>query len=130
MAFCDQCGQRLDDRARFCPSCGAPRSTPEEAEPIAPEPESVTAAEPAAPEPEPEREPQPEPEPPSSRPAQAELVGQLGQTPAVVAAGVIGAGTFAVVFVAGFILAALPDASLIGFLGADAGYVEEAFRQM
>ena len=33
-------------------------------------------------------------------------------------------------FVAGFILAALPDVSLIGFLGADAGYVEEAFRQM
>jgi hypothetical protein len=47
-----------------------------------------------------------------------------------VAAGVIGLGTFAVVFVAGFLLAALPDASLIGFLGADAGYVEEAFRQM
>ena len=33
-------------------------------------------------------------------------------------------------FVAGFVLAALPDASLIGFLGADAGYVQEAFRQM
>ena len=33
-------------------------------------------------------------------------------------------------FVAGFVLAALPDASLIGFLGVDAGYVEEAFRQM
>ena len=33
-------------------------------------------------------------------------------------------------FLAGFVLAALPDASLIGFLGADAGYVEEAFRQM
>jgi hypothetical protein len=68
-----------------------------------------------------------------SAPAQAELVdqlGRLGQTPAVVAAGVIGVGTFAVVFVAGFVLAALPDASLIGFLGADAGYVEEAFRQM
>ena len=79
---------------------------------------------------------EPEPEPAPSRPrsaAQAELVGQLGQlgqTPAVVAAGVIGIGTFAVVFVVGFVLAALPDASLIGFLGADAGYVEEAFRQM
>ena len=46
------------------------------------------------------------------------------------AAGVIGIGTFAVVFITGFVLAALPDASLIGFLGADAGYVEEAFRQM
>ena len=46
------------------------------------------------------------------------------------AAGVIGIGTFAVVFVVGFVLAALPDASLIGFLGAGAGYVEEAFRQM
>ena len=57
-------------------------------------------------------------------------LGQLGQTPAVIAAAVIGTGTFAVVLVAGFVLAALPDASLIGFLGADAGYVEEAFRQM
>ncbi|HYH90005.1 MAG TPA: hypothetical protein VEX67_12275 [Solirubrobacteraceae bacterium] len=57
-------------------------------------------------------------------------LGKLGQTPAVVAAGVIGVGTFAAVFVAGFILAALPDASLIGFLGVNAGYVEEAFRQM
>ena len=27
-------------------------------------------------------------------------------------------------------LAALPDASLIGFLGSDAGYVQEACRQM
>ena len=84
---------------------------------------------------EPEPEPQPEPPPARDRSAapQAELVGQLGalgQTPAVVAAGVIGIGTFAVVFLAGFVLAALPDASLIGFLGADAGYVEEAFRQM
>ena len=42
----------------------------------------------------------------------------------------IGLGTFAIVLITGFILAALPDASLIGFLGADAGYVEEAFRQM
>ena len=143
MAFCDQCGQRLDDRARFCPSCGAPRSTPgrsEEPEPTAPEPESVAVVEPAAPSPSPNpnpnRSPNLNPRLRASRrlpPAQAELdrqLGQLGQTPAVVAAGIIGAGTFAVVFVAGFILAALPDASLIGFLGADAGYVEEAFRQM
>ena len=75
-------------------------------------------------------DPPPEPRPTA---AQAELVGQLGQlgqTPAVVAAAVIGAGTFPVVFVVGFVLAALPDDSLIGFLGADAGYVEEAFRQM
>ena len=78
--------------------------------------------------------PSPSPSPrPRSAPAQAELVdqlGKLGQTPAVVAAGVIGVGTFVVVLIAGFVLAALPDASLIGFLGADAGYVEEAFRQM
>jgi hypothetical protein len=109
MAFCDQCGERLEDRARFCPHCGAQRAP------------AAVAEEP----------------PPASSPsrsgAQAELagqLGQLGQTPAVVAAAVIGVGTFAVVFVAGFVLAALPDASLIGFLGADAGYVEEAFRQM
>ncbi len=159
MAFCDQCGQRLEDRARFCPNCGAPRSGAARAEPepplapsakpppspVEPEPEPEP---PPAPEPEPEPEPEPPPPPPpppaaeepapepAARPrsaAQAELVGQLGQlgqTPAVVAAGVIGIGTFAVVFVVGFVLAALPDASLIGFLGADAGYVEEAFRQM
>ena len=78
----------------------------------------------------------PAPAPDRARPSpspQAELVSQLGalgQTPAAVAAGVIGIGTFAVVFITGFVLAALPDASLIGFLGADAGYVEEAFRQM
>jgi hypothetical protein len=162
MAFCDQCGRRLEDRARFCPNCGAPRSgvaTAQPEPPVAPSPlqrEPEPEPEPA-PEPEPEPEPPPppppprqeapepppppaaeapEPEPTASRPrsaAQAELVGQLGQlgqTPAVVAAGVIGIGTFAVVFVVGFVLAALPDASLIGFLGADAGYVEEAFRQM
>ncbi|MEA2132826.1 MAG: zinc-ribbon domain [Solirubrobacteraceae bacterium] len=107
MAFCDQCGNQLEDRARFCPNCGAQR---------------ISTAE-------------PEPEPPAARsvPAQTELVdqlGRLGQTPAVVAAGVIGAGTFAVVLVVGFVLAALPDASLIGFLGSDAGYVQEACRQM
>jgi hypothetical protein len=150
MAFCDQCGQRLEDRARFCPHCGAPRSGAATAEPEPPVAEPPPAVEPD-PEPEPEPGPEPEPEPPpppapaaqepapepaSSPPrsaAQAELVGQLGQlgqTPAVIAAGVIGIGTFAVVFVVGFVLAALPDASLIGFLGADAGYVEEAFRQM
>ena len=117
MAFCDQCGQRLEDRARFCPNCGAPRSGAATAEP---EPPVAPAAEPAPPrwnrprslspsppepepEPEPEprpapppppaAEPEPEPEPAASRPrsaAQAELVGQLGQlgqTPAVVAAG-------------------------------------------
>ena len=174
MAFCDQCGNKLDDRARFCPNCGAPRSATEApsepAPPPAPEPPP-----PPPPPPEPEPEPEPEPAPPPPPPpvaadevrsepadevrsepaeeprsepadevrsepdparsggAQAELVGQLGalgQTPAAVAAGVIGVGTFAVVFVAGFVLAALPDASLIGFLGADAGYVQEAFRQM
>jgi hypothetical protein len=128
MAFCDQCGQRLEDRARFCPNCGAPRNGAAAAEPEAPPAEPVPPAL--------EPDPSPPPPPTEARPrsaAQAELVGQLGQlgqTPAVVAAGVIGLGTFAVVFVGGFILAALPDASLIGFLGADAGYVTEAFRQM
>jgi hypothetical protein len=110
MAFCDQCGERLEDRARFCPHCGAARAV-------------------AQPEPPPAEQPAPQ----ARAGAQADLagrLGQLGRTPAVVAAAVIGAGTFAVVFVAGFVLAALPDASLIGFLGADAGYVEEAFRQM
>lgn len=141
MAFCDQCGQRLEDRARFCPNCGAPRSgaataEPEPPPPVEPAPEPEPEPEPPAPPPPPPpaaEEPEPEPAPRPRSAAQAELVGQLGQlgqTPAVVAAGVIGVGTFAVVFVAGFILAALPDASLIGFLGADAGYLEEAFRQM
>src|SRR3954470_9756192 len=141
MAFCDQCGQRLEDRARFCPNCGAPRAGTATAEAEPPVAEPTSPAEPA-PEPEPEPNPDPDPEPNPPPPpraeaprsaAQAELVGQLGQlrqTPAVVAAGVIGIGTFVVVFLVGFVLAALPDASLIGFLGADAGYVEEAFRQM
>src|SRR4051794_7026546 len=127
MAFCDQCGQRLEDRARFCPHCGAPRTgaaTAEPEPPVAerPPPEPAPPAVEPAPEPAPEPEPDrraPEPEPASARPrsaAQAELVGQLGQlgqTRAVVAAGVIGLGTFVVVFVVGFVLAALPDASLI-----------------
>jgi hypothetical protein len=146
MAFCDQCGSELSDRARFCPNCGAPRPgaatvKPEPPAPVPPEPEpEPPAAEPEAqpepappPQPEPEPQPEPAPQPQRTAPIPAELVDQLatlGRTPAVVAALVIGAGTFAVVFVAGFILAALPDASLIGFLGADAGYVEEAFRQM
>jgi zinc-ribbon domain len=157
MAFCDQCGNQLEDRARFCPNCGAPRTAtvdpaPPPVEPPAanePEPVAEREAEPVA-RPEPVAEPEPEPAPwtrsePTPEPApaadpprrspppQAELVdqlGRLGQTPAVVAAGVIGAGTFAVVLVAGFVLAALPDASLIGFLGSDAGYVQEACRQM
>jgi zinc-ribbon domain len=149
MAFCDQCGTELGDRARFCPNCGAPRpgaatAEPETPAPAPPEPERAPVEpEPPAPEPEPEPpppepqppppEPRPEPQPTRTGPVPAELVDQLsalGRTPAVVAAGVIGVGTFAVVFVAGFVLAALPDASLIGFLGANAGYVEEAFRQM
>jgi hypothetical protein len=147
MAFCDQCGNKLDDRARFCPNCGAPRAAaaapdpsaaPAEAPRVEEPPPPAPAEEPAAEEPRdepppPRAEPEPEPSWPRSGGAQAELVGQLGalgQTPAAVAAGVIGLGTFAVVFVAGFVLAALPDASLIGFLGAAAGYVEEAFRQM
>ena len=151
MAFCDQCGQRLEERARFCPNCGAPRAGT-----ASPEAPQVSAGGPSPAEtlpsqPEPSRSPSPSRNPspnrsrnrnrnpsanaPRARSAdpKAELVGQLGelgQTPAVVAAGVIGLGTFAVVFVAGFVLAALPDASLIGFLGADAGYLEEAFRQM
>ncbi len=147
MAFCDQCGNQLEDRARFCPNCGAPR-TPTEPAPeleLEPTPEPEPEPEPPAePEPAPwsrsEQPSEPEPEPASSEPrqarsapAQAELVdqlGKLGQTPAVVAAGVIGIGTFLVVLVAGFVLAALPDASLIGFLGSDAGYVQEACRQM
>ena len=161
MAFCDQCGEQLGDRARFCPSCGAPRAAaatapapaeppreaateppppePEPAPPAAEEPREEPVVEEPAPPPSPPRagEPRTEPEPAPTRTrsggAQAELVGQLGalgQTPAAVAAAVIGVGTFVVVFVAGFVLAALPDASLIGFLGADAGYVEDAFRQM
>src|SRR4051794_37219170 len=117
MAFCDQCGNRLDEHARFCPSCGAPRSGAAAVEPqpgAAPE----TPAPPAADEPTGVREAEPPPSQPQSSGARAQTVGQLGQTPAVVAAAVIGVGTFAVVFAAGFVLAALPDASLIGFLGA------------
>lgn len=194
MAFCDQCGNQLDDRARFCPNCGAPRiatvppaepaDPPVRVDPPPPVPEPEPPLPPPAPEPQPDPEPEPEPEPeepepsrepepPAARaapeddataepqparwsrseptpepepeparsepprgrsaPAQAELVdqlGKLGQTPAVVAAGVIGVGTFAVVAVAGLVLAALPDASLIGFLGSNAGYVQDACRQM
>jgi hypothetical protein len=105
------------------------------AEPAAAEPATAPAPTPPPPPTAEARHAEPATEPARARSggAQAELVGQLGalgQTPAAVAAGVIGVGTFAVVFVVGFLLAALPDASLIGFLGADAGYVEEAFRQM
>jgi hypothetical protein len=218
MAFCDQCGTRLPDSARFCPSCGAPRAEqaapaeersevaaaarpkakPEPAEAAPPEvadaappnnrdaappqaePQPAEAArpreeaaqeEPAQEEPateeaaqeEPEQEEPAQEEPAQEEPAQeepaqeepaqeepateeaarggaprrpppqAELVdqlGRLGRTPAVVAAGVIGGGTFVAVFAVGVVLAALPDQSLIGFLGADAGYLTEAFRQM
>jgi len=141
MAFCDQCGERLSETARFCPSCGTPRVVAKEAEASTavqappPEPAPPAPLEPAPPPPPPpEPEPSPEPEPAATPPPpQAELVdqlGRLGRTPAVAAAAVIGLGTFVTVFVAGVVLAALPDRSLIGFLGADAGYLTEAFRQM
>jgi hypothetical protein len=127
MAFCDQCGQQVSESARFCPSCAAPRTVAAEAppEPAAPPPEP--------PPPAPEPEPEPVAQAPRKPPPQAELVdqlGRLGRTPAVVAAGVIGIGTFVVVFLVALVLAALPDRSLIGFLGIDAGYLEETFRQM
>lgn len=28
MSFCSQCGKQVEDRARFCPACGAPAGTP------------------------------------------------------------------------------------------------------
>ena len=147
-ALCPNCGAPraataptpADEAREAAPEPPAPPAAEEPVELSRPEPEPAPPPARAAEEPrtEPAAEPAlPEPEPEPSRPrsggAQAELVGQigaLGQTPAAVAAAVIGVGTFAVVCVAGFVLAALPDASRIGFLGADAGYVEEAFRQM
>ena len=77
--FCTECGVRLPDGARVCPSCGTPveryaggESAPEPApapEPVpepVPEPEPAPAPEPesvSAPEPEPTPEPKPEPTP-------------------------------------------------------------------
>lgn len=43
--FCNQCGQKLPDDARFCPDCGAPVE-PDPA-PKAPEPPEEAAAGPA-----------------------------------------------------------------------------------
>jgi hypothetical protein len=195
MPFCDQCGERISEQARFCPSCGARRWTPEEAasappapevetprveepetprveEPPAPEPEQPPVEEPpksrvwgaaaipeepvqeeppAAEEPAPEpprrawaaAAPPPPPPPPAAEaeeppPARAprpeeELYAALGaqlRTPPVVSAAIIGAGALGVCFVVALVLAALPDRSLIGFLGNDATYLEETFRQM
>jgi hypothetical protein len=48
----------------------------------------------------------------------------------VVSAGIIGAGALGICFAVALVLAALPDRSLIGFLGSDATYLEETFRQM
>lgn len=71
--FCTECGVRLPDGARVCPSCGTPveryageQSVPE---PVPAAPESAPEPEPV-PEPTPEPAPAPEPEPkPASEPA-------------------------------------------------------------
>ena len=71
-------------------------------------------------------------EEPAARPEQ-ELYAALGaqlRTPPVVSAGIIGAGALGVCFAVALVLAALPDRSLIGFLGSDATDLEETFRQM
>ncbi len=77
-------------------------------------------------------EPPPEAPPRAPRPEE-ELYAALGarlRTPPVVSAGIIGAGALGVCFAVALVLAALPDRSLIGFLGDDATYLEETFRQM
>jgi hypothetical protein len=149
MPFCDQCGERLPEQARFCPNCGARRWTAEEAAgaPAAAE-EPPTSEAPAA-EPPPAAEAPPPtgarvwgaetppresaaPEEPAARPEQ-ELYAALGaqlRTPPVVSAGIIGAGALGACFLVALVLAVLPDRSLIGFLGSDATYLEETFRQM
>jgi hypothetical protein len=71
--------------------------------------------------------------PPRAPRPEEELYAALGahlRTPPVVSAGIIGAGALGICFAVALVLAALPDRSLIGFLGADATYLEETFRQM
>ena len=161
MPFCDQCGERISEQARFCPNCGARRWTPAEAASAAaaasppksatPPAEAASAAAAASP-PEPATASAAEapptrarvwgaeappreaaaPDEPAARPEQ-ELYAALGaqlRTPPVVSAGIIGAGALGVCFAVALVLAALPDRSLIGFLGSDATYLEETFRQM
>jgi hypothetical protein len=123
------------------PPAEAPRT-------VEPTPEAPPAEEPRAEEPTPEAPPAAEPPrrewaaaeepaqeapPPRAPRPEEELYAALGahlRTPPVVSAGIIGVGALGICFAVALVLAALPDRSLIGFLGSDATYLEETFRQM
>jgi zinc-ribbon domain len=81
MPFCDQCGERISEQARFCPNCGARRWSPEGAAPEEPPPPEAAA--PKAPPPpedapdEPVRE-EPPPEAPRATRPEEELYAVLG----------------------------------------------------
>ena len=187
MPFCDQCGERISEQARFCPNCGARRWTPRTSvgrprhrrSPPPPASEPPRPRKPPAPAPPrrnpgrgsrlrpsrrrrngrrrprasrgkrrrsrpraarvwgaappPRKPPRRSPRRPGRRAPEQELYAALGaqlRTPPVVSAGIIGAGALGVCFAVALVLAALPDRSLIGFLGSDATYLEETFRQM
>lgn len=51
MAFCGQCGAKIDDGARFCPSCGAVQATEGAAQPEAAPQQTWEATPQAAPQP-------------------------------------------------------------------------------
>ena len=136
--FCGNCGAQVVDTARFCPSCGAEQ---EQFTVDRPDPEPEPEPPPAARRPFP---PPPEP-PPAARetvadraarvdPRAGELAGELAaqlRVPGVVAAGLAALIGAAVTFAAGLLFAALfPDDSLIGAVGADAGILSEALRQV
>jgi hypothetical protein len=112
-----------EPQAEELPAAEEPRGDEPPAAAAEPRREWAAAEEPAGEEAPPARAPRPE----------EQLYAALGahlRTPPVVSAGIIGAGALGICFAVALVLAALPDRSLIGFLGSDATYLEETFRQM
>jgi hypothetical protein len=146
--FCPSCGARQEDFLVDDPGVEAqPAAVPEppaaeelradDAEPAA-VPEPPAAEELRADEAEPAAAEAPRTEPLRERIGRVDpqagelselLVGHLA-VPGVVAAGLAALAAAGAVLVAGLIIAlATPDASIIGLVGRDGGFVSEAFRQ-
>jgi hypothetical protein len=131
--FCPNCGERISGRARFCPSCGANQDEFRVAATEGAGPAATSTAE--APEDQPQAAPR---EPLTDRIGRvdpqagelSELLRERLAMPGIVAAGIAGATSAAIVLAAGLLLALItPDDSILGTVGIDTSLVTEAFRQ-